>query len=196
MLILVTGGAGFVGSHVVDALADRGHAVRVLDGLHPRAHGARPNYTRSDVDYRWVDLRDGSGVRDAVSDVDAICHQASMVGLGRDFTDVGDYVDANDVGTAALLRAMHDRNFRGRFVLASSMVVYGDGRYRCLRHGPVRPGPRFAEDIARSQFEPLCPKCAGPLAPEAIGEDAPTMPRSVYAATKLHQEHLCNVYGA
>jgi dTDP-L-rhamnose 4-epimerase len=195
MLILVTGGAGFVGSHVVDALADRGHTVRVLDGLHHRAHGRRPDYARIDVDYRWVDLRDGSGVRDAVADVDAICHQASMVGLGRNFTDVGDYVDANDVGTAALQRALHDRDFRGRFVLASSMVVYGDGRYRCRRHGPVRPGPRSAADIAHSRFEALCPQCGCPVVPEAIAEDAPTAPRSVYAATKLHQEHLCNIYG-
>jgi dTDP-L-rhamnose 4-epimerase len=195
VLILVTGGAGFVGSHVVDALADRGHAVRVLDGLHPNAHGRQPDYTRPDVDYRWVDLRDVSGVRDAVSDVEAVCHQASMVGLGRDFTDVGDYVDANDVGTATLLRALHDRDFRGHLVLASSMVVYGDGHYRCRRHGPVRPQHRSAADITRSRFEPLCPQCADALVPEAITEDAPTAPRSVYAATKLHQEHLCNVYG-
>jgi len=117
-----------------------------------------------------------------------------MVGLGLDFTEVGDYVAANDLGTARLLAALARADFRGPLVLASSMVVYGEGRYRCPRHGDVRPEPREAADLEAGRFEPPCPECGLPLEPESIGEDAPTEPRSVYAATKLHQEHLCALF--
>jgi dTDP-L-rhamnose 4-epimerase len=113
-----------------------------------------------------------------------------MVGLGVDFLDVADYVSHNDLGTAVLLRALARRRFRGRLVLASSMVVYGEGRYRCATHGAVRPVPRRERDLAAGRFEPRCPRCDGELAPEAIPEHAAPDPRNVYAATKLHQEHL------
>jgi dTDP-L-rhamnose 4-epimerase len=195
MLILVTGGAGFIGSHVVDALAEGGHEVRVLDALSPSAHRGRPPYLRADVDYRWADLRDLASVRDVVAGVDAVCHQASMVGLGRDFTDVDAYVGANDLGTAILLRALHETSFGGRLVLASSMVVYGEGGYRCALDGSVRPAPRSAEDLAARRYEPRCPRCARPVEAVPLTEDASTDPRSVYAVTKLSQEHLCAVYG-
>jgi dTDP-L-rhamnose 4-epimerase len=172
MRVLVTGGQGFIGSHVVDALLDEGHDVRVLD--------ARSG----------EDVRDPDAVRRALDGVDHVCHQAGMVGLGVDFLDVADYVSHNDLGTAVLLRALADSRFRGRLVLASSMVVYGEGRYRCAAHGLVRPAPRRAEDLDAGRFEPRCPHCVGELAAEAIAEDAATDPRNVYAATKLHQEHL------
>jgi dTDP-L-rhamnose 4-epimerase len=172
MRILVTGGAGFVGSHVVDALLDAGHDVRILD-------------LRS-----GDDLRDPDAVRRALDGVDHVCHQAGMVGLGVDFLDVTEYASHNDLGTARLLHALAQRRFRGRLVLASSMVVYGEGLYSCAEHGTVRPAPRRAEDLDAGRFEPRCPRCDGELAPEAITEDGATDPRSVYAATKVHQEHL------
>jgi dTDP-L-rhamnose 4-epimerase len=186
---LVTGGAGFIGSHVVDALVSGGHEVRVLDPA-PSA-----SWAADGVDVHRADVRDADAVRMAVTGVDAVCHQAAMVGLGVDFADAPAYVSHNDAGTAVLLAALHERRFGGRFVLASSMVVYGEGRYRCRTHGLVRPGPRDPVRLERGGWDPCCPACGGTLTPEPVPEDAPVDPRNVYAATKVHQEHLCFVFG-
>jgi dTDP-L-rhamnose 4-epimerase len=132
---------------------------------------------------------------DLLDGLDAVAHQAAKVGLGVDFRDVEAYVTANDLGTAALLRTLHATGFDGRLVLASSMVVYGEGGYRCGDHGAVRPGPRLPADLDAGRYEPRCLVCGGALAPEPTREDAPTDPRNVYAATKLHQEHLCAAFG-
>jgi dTDP-L-rhamnose 4-epimerase len=191
---LVTGGAGFIGSHVVDALVTSGHDVRVLDRLSPLAHAERPSYLNPAVDYRWATLTDLDAVREAVAGIDAVCHHAAMVGLGQAFSDIDAYADDNDLGTARLLRALYETSFRGPFVLASSMVVYGEGRYRCPRHGPVSPGPRTPGDAVRT-FDPPCPQCGAVLSPQPVTEDIPPEPRSLYAATKLHQEHLCGAFG-
>jgi dTDP-L-rhamnose 4-epimerase len=188
--VLVTGGAGFIGSHLVDLLAGRGHRVRVLDRLHPNAHDGPPDYLRDDVEYLWADL-DGPALDDALDGVKAVCHQAAMVGLGKDFGDVVDYVRDNDLGTARLLAALHRRPGRvDRLLLASSMVVYGEGGYRCQTHGRVRPAPRGPARLAAGRWEPPCPACGRDLEPLPVAEDAVTDPRSVYAATKLHQEQL------
>ncbi|HZD16852.1 MAG TPA: NAD-dependent epimerase/dehydratase family protein [Actinomycetota bacterium] len=193
--VLVTGGAGFIGSHVVDELVDRGVEVVVLDVLHPGAHGQRPTYLNRDAEYAFGDVRDSEVVETVLEGVDAVCHQASMVGLGTDFGDVTEYVSHNALGTAALLEALHWRGFGGRLVLASSMVVYGEGRYRCGEHGDVSPGPRDRDRLSDGRFEPPCPTCGEDLVPEAVVEDAPLDPRNVYAATKVHQEHLCAAFG-
>jgi dTDP-L-rhamnose 4-epimerase len=188
------GGAGFIGSFVVDALVEAGDRVRVLDHLHPLAHNGRPDYLNPHAEYLWGDVRDPDTVAAAVCEVDRVSHQAAMVGLGVDFADAPEYVDHNSLGTAVLLRALHERRFDGRLVLASSMVVYGEGRYRCPEHGLVRPGPRSADRLRAGRFDPPC-ECGGSLAPEAVPEDAPADPRNVYAATKLNQEHLCFAFG-
>jgi dTDP-L-rhamnose 4-epimerase len=201
-LVLVTGGAGFIGSHVVDALVEAGVGVRVLDVLHP-AHADKPEYLNPGAEYVFDDIGNAPAVMDALEGVDAVSHQASMVGLGVDFADVCDYVWNNDAGTSVLLWALHRRGFTGRLVLASSMAVYGEGAYTCPTHGPVRPGPRSAERLRAGDFDPPCawgdtpgpgPRCGAPLAPEPVTEEAPPEPRNVYAATKLHQEHLCAAY--
>ncbi|MFB6523802.1 NAD-dependent epimerase/dehydratase family protein [Streptomyces sp. NPDC056401] len=179
MRVLVTGGSGFIGTHIVTTLRLRGHEPLVLD-LVPPADGAE--FVRADV-------RDPEAVRGALRGVDSVCHQAAMVGLGKDFGDAPAYVSHNDLGTAVLLAAMAEGGVRD-LVLAGSMVVYGEGRYECPRHGVVRPGPRRVADLAAGRFEPHCPVCDAELAPGLVAEDAPTDPRNVYATTKLAQEHL------
>jgi dTDP-L-rhamnose 4-epimerase len=191
MRVLVTGGAGFIGSQIVTALTARGHDPVILDALLPAARaGARPRPPLPPGG-AWIhaDVRDPVAVADALRGVDAVCHQAAMVGLGTDFSDAPDYVSCNDHGTAVLLAAMAEAGVAD-LVLAGSMVVYGEGRYDCARHGQVRPGPRAAADLAAGRFEPLCPTCGDVLVPGLVGEDAPVDPRNVYATTKLAQEHL------
>jgi len=193
--VLVTGGGGFVGSAIVDQLVDRGVDVVVLDSFAPDVHARRPGYLRADVEYVDEDVRDADAWRRALRGVDAVCHQAARVGLGVDFGDVGRYVGDNDVGTAVGLGVLHELGFGGRIVLASSMVVYGEGRYSCAEHGDVRPPARRVDDLEAGRFEPRCPRCGDGVTWALVGEDTPTDPRNVYAATKLHQEHLCAAFG-
>ena len=173
MRVLVTGSSGFIGSHIVEALRARGHEVRTLD-------------LRS-----GEDVRDEATVVRCLTGVEAVCHQAAKVGLGVDVSDLPDYASTNVLGTAVLLAAMARTGAR-RLVLASSMVVYGEGAYDCGAHGRVRPGPRAEADLAAGRFEPRCPSCAKPLTPGTVDEDAPMDPRNAYADTKLGQEHLAS----
>lgn len=181
--VLITGGAGFIGSHIIDAALAAGLDPVVLD---PRApHTA--------VEHVAGDVRDQETVARVASGVGLICHQAAMVGLGVDLDDMPTYASQNDLGTAVLFAALARTRPR-RVVLASSMVVYGEGAYRCAEHGRVAVKPRTAEQLARGQFDPICPGCGAALAPEPIGENTPPDPRNVYAATKLHQEHLAQIF--
>jgi dTDP-L-rhamnose 4-epimerase len=193
--VLVTGGAGFIGSHVVDALLTEGCEVRVLDSLDASVHGSAPPVLDPRAELLMGNISDVGAVEAAISGVDAVCHQAAKVGLGVDFGDVDGYVTDNDLGTARLLTALWRRRWRGRLVLASSMVVYGEGRARCDTHGLVRAGPRSEADLEAGAFEPRCTSCGGMLAWVPLSETEPPDPRNVYAATKLHQEHLCEVWG-
>lgn len=197
MRVLVTGGAGFIGSHVVDTVAAAGHQVIVLDSLHPAAHTTRPHYldgmVAAGVEVISADVRDQAAVATALADVEAVIHQAAMVGMDTATSDLPEYVGCNDLGTAVLLAGMEQAQV-GRLVLASSMVVYGEGAYRCPACGPTRPAPRQPTDLATGRFDPFCPACGGQLRTELVGEEAPCRPRSGYAATKLAQEHLCSVW--
>ena len=193
-MILVTGGAGFIGSFIVDALIADGHRVRVLDALLPGAHDGVPGYVNPAAEFVRGDVRDARAVDAALNGVDAVCHQAALVGLESGMSDAVDYVAHNDLGTAVLLARLVARGFGGRLVLASSMVVYGEGRYACATHGIVAPGPRAATALQAGRFEPPCPICGATLTPASVPEGATLDPRNVYAATKLHQEHLCTVF--
>jgi len=189
--VLVTGGAGFIGSHVADRLAAEGHEPVVLDALIPQAHGGeKPPWVR---EFLHADVRDADALRQALRGIDAVCHQAAMVGHGVDASDAPAYAAHNDLGTAVLLAAMYEAGV-DRLVLAGSMVVYGEGRYTCGEHGVVGPGPRAPDDIAAGRFEPPCPVCGRDVEPGLVPEDAPLDPRSTYAATKLAQEHLASAW--
>ena len=185
--VLVTGGSGFIGSHIAEALLACGHEVVILDLV----AGDAP----ADAELVRGDVRDAEAVAGVLAGVDAVSHQAAKVGLGVDLLDIADYASVNDVGTAVLLRELARRRFAGRLVVASSMVIYGEGRYGCPEHGIVQPPPRAAADLDAGRFEPPCPRCGAALAPSPVPEDAPADPRNVYAATKLHQEHLATAFG-
>ncbi len=190
MKVLVTGGGGFIGSHIVDALVDEGIDTVSVDVFSPAAHLRPPEYLNPAADHRRVSMTDLESLTRALDGVDAVCHQAARVGLGVDFDDVVDYVNDNSSGTATLLKALHRVGFAGRFVQASSMVVYGEGAYTCDEHGGVAPAPRRATDLEAGVFEPTCPVCGHPLTPALVTEEAILDPRNVYAATKVNQEHL------
>lgn len=185
MRALVTGAAGFVGGPVVDALRARGHDLVGVDALIPQAHGRE---TRPPSGVEWVDVRDSEALRPLLRGVDVVVHQAAMVGVGTAVGDLPLYATHNDLGTAALLATMSDCGVE-RLVLASSMVVYGEGRYTCARHGDVAPAGREPGALAAGHFDPPCPRCDRPLRWRLVDESAPLLPRSSYAASKVAQEH-------
>ncbi len=189
MKILLTGGAGFIGRHVLAELIARGHDVRIVDSLRPDVHASSDWRPPAPVEFVKADIRDAALLDRVLVGTDAVIHLAAKVGLGVDVDDTPDYVSSNDYGTAELLAAMA-RARVGRLTLASSMVVYGEGLGRCVEHGAVRPGPRLDSAMAQKRFEPPCPVCGAELAPTMVSEDAATDPRNVYATTKLAQELL------
>jgi dTDP-L-rhamnose 4-epimerase len=189
MKILLTGAAGFIGAHVRARALDRGHQVVALDAYLPQAHGTGTAY---DSGIQRLDLR-RDRLDDVLDGVDVVCHQAAMVGNGVDAQDLPDYAEHNDAGTARLLAAM-SRAGVCHLVLASSMVVYGDGRYSCPVDGDVPPAIREADDLAAGRFDPRCPMCGGDIAWRAIAEDAPFLPRTSYAASKVAQEHYAGAW--
>lgn len=193
MRVLITGGAGFIGSHIAACLLEGGHEVRVLDALLPAAWGDSLPAVDPRVDFLQGDVRAVPDVRSALDSVDVVCHQAAMVGLGVDVGDLPAYAGHNDLGTAVVLAEMAAAEI-GRMVLASSMVVYGEGRWICPEHFAVRPSPRTVNDLEAGRFDPRCPKCGDLLSWALVDESAPVDPRSVYAATKVAQEHLASAW--
>ncbi|OBA83438.1 NAD-dependent dehydratase [Mycobacterium sp. 1164966.3] len=186
MRVLLTGAAGFIGSRVDEALRAAGHEVIAADALLPAAHGADPVLP---PDCRQIDIRDADALTPLLAGVDLVCHQAAMVGAGVDAGDAPAYGGHNDFATTVLLAQMFAAGVR-RLVLASSMVVYGQGNYDCPEHGPVEPLPRQRADLDAGIFEHRCPVCGSAVVWRLVDEDAPLRPRSLYAASKTAQEHF------
>lgn len=202
MRILVTGGAGFIGSFVVDRLLAAGHTVRVLDSLDPQVHPeGTPAYLAAEAELVRGDVRDRGLLERAVADADAVVHAAAAVGVGQSLYRVEHYVDVNVRGTATLLDCLQHRAGHLRKLLVfTSMTGYGEGVYRRPSDGRLlRVETRTEADIARHGWEPVCPETGEPLEPAPTPEDSAPLARNVYALTKRWQEELAlslaGVYG-
>ena len=191
MRVLLTGGAGFIGRHVLSDLLARGHEVRVLDSLRTDVHPKGKTSELAGAELRVADVRDTAAVEAALDGMQAVLHLAAKVGLGVDVDDLPDYASSNDFGTAELLACMARKGVM-RLTLASSMVVYGEGLGHCPEHGAVRPGPRIEAALSAGNFEPPCPHCGRPLDTALVDESAPLDPRNAYATSKLAQEFYAN----
>ncbi len=196
--ILITGGAGFVGSHLADQLLHAGHAVRVLDNLTPQVHGGHaPDYLSRDVELMIGDVCDLMTVRRALNRVDVVFHLAAAVGVGQSMYEISRYMSTNTQGTAELLQAMLDmKQAPEKLIVASSMSIYGEGCYvcsQCARH--AAPSTRALQQLKTGQWELRCKFCGGILRPTPTDEEKPSETTSVYALSKRDQEQLCLIYG-
>lgn len=197
-LVLVTGGAGFIGSHLVDALLARGYQVRVYDNLDVQVHGPLrergewPDYLSPEAERILGDVRDREGLRKALVGVDAVFHLAALVGVGQSMVEVERFVDVNLRGTGMLLDLLTNEPHRvQRLIVPGSVAVYGEGRARCGQCGVVFPEPRSTAQLQAQQWETTCPQCGGAVTPLPSTEDDPVRPASVYALTKYGQEQMC-----
>lgn len=196
--VLVTGGAGFIGSHVVELLVEQGESVRVFDSLVKQVHaGAGPRYVSGEAEFVRGDVRDRDALARALRGVDRVVHLAAEVGVGQSMYEVSRYVETNTGGTGVLLDIIaNDRTGVGRIVVASSMSIYGEGAYDCPVHGVVAPGLRPEPQLKAREWEPLCATCATVLKPIPTMEGKALLPNSVYAISKMDQELLCLSVGA
>ena len=197
--ILITGGAGFVGSHLADGLLAAGHSVRILDDLHPQVHtdGRRPDYLSRDVELIVGDVRDPNRLREVLAGVDVVYHFAATVGVGQSMYEIARYMSVNAQGTAELLQAMLDAKMTPeKLIVASSMSIYGEGRYVCSDCGqPAAPPVRSVAQLRSAQWDLPCDVCGGVLKPVPTDEAKPSEINSVYALSKRDQEQLCLIYG-
>jgi dTDP-L-rhamnose 4-epimerase len=192
--VLVTGGAGFVGSHLVEALLREGHTVRVVDALVPQVHGTArvPKYLPTkDVEFIKADVRRPQTWRRVLKGIRVVFHQAAEVGVGQSMYEITKYMDTNTMGTSVMWQELITGKYPAQKILvASSMSIYGEGQYRCRTHGAVYPALRAESQLRRRDWEMRCPRCHTPVAAEPTSEEKPLMPTSVYAISKRDQEEL------
>ncbi len=195
--VLVTGGAGFVGSHTVDALLREGHEVRIFDNLSEQVHqGAMPEYLTREAEFVRGDVRDPDALRRAVADVEVVYHFAAAVGVGQSMYEIARYMEINTQGTANLLQAVLDRTSRiEKLIVASSMSIYGEGQYQCEAHGMVAPTPRPTSQLRAKRWEVGCPACGRTVVALATAESKPLQCSSIYALGKKDQEEMSLLFG-
>ena len=196
-IVLVTGGAGFIGSHIVDLLVKLGYQVLAFDCFDNQVHVTEPAYLNSACSYIRGDVRDRNKLSEALSEVDYVLHQAAAVGVGQSMYQVERYVDYNTRGTAMLLDLLAEGKHNvKKLVVAGSMSVYGEGAYECGNCGcAVYPALRPERQLAAKQWEPSCPDCGSWLQAVSTTEEKPQKPTSIYAQTKQHQEEMALLIG-
>lgn len=199
MKILVIGGAGFIGSHLVDALTHLGHQVLVLDVLHPQVHRlpeGRTNYMNQHARLVKGDMRDLSVIDAVLEDAEVVFHLAALTGSSQSMYNIREYMDINVMGTASLLQLLsQNRRHVRKLILASSRAVYGEGFYDCHIHGEVEPPPRTLRQLKQGQWEVRCPIGGCPVHPKPTSENKQLSPASLYGITKLNQEQACLTIG-
>ncbi|HEV2324350.1 MAG TPA: NAD-dependent epimerase/dehydratase family protein [Terracidiphilus sp.] len=196
--ILITGGAGFVGSHLADGLLQAGHKVRILDDLTPQVHKtAPPDYLSREVELVPGDIRDPNRLKEVLAGVEVVFHFAACVGVGQSMYEISRYMSVNTQGTAELLQAILDaRCTLEKLVVASSMSIYGEGRYRCENcNQDVAPPVRSTDQLRHGDWELRCRTCGGVLSPRPTDETKPSEINSFYALSKRDQEEMCLIYG-
>ena len=196
--ILVTGGAGFIGSYIVDLLVENGDEVFIFDNLDPQVHpnSIQPDYLNKNAHFTQGDVRDIEALAKAVENAEQVYHMAAAVGVGQSMYQIAKYVEVNTLGTANLLDVLTNRKNRVQKVLvAGSMSSYGEGRYRCLTHGLIDPPLRTEEQMAEGAWELTCPECEDILLPVLTDESKPQDCNSIYATTKKDQEEMTIMWG-
>ncbi len=193
MKILVTGGAGFIGSHLVDMLVKERHEVSVIDSLDPQVHlGKKPDYLNPEARYVFKDVRDESALLPLLKDAEIVFHEASAVGVGQSMYEISRYMDVNVMGTAKLLDLLVNKeNAVKKLIVASSMSIYGEGAYECANCGIVYPDLRSESQLKKREWEMKCPACGSDVRSAPTKEDKPLRPTSIYAISKRDQEEMC-----
>ena len=195
--ILVTGGAGFIGSYLVDRLISQGYNVRILDNLTEQVHQNKtPEYLNKKAEFIKGDVTSYEDIEKALDGVDAIYHEASVVGVGQSMYQIEHYAFHNNLGTARLLDYLANRKHSvKRIFVASSMSAYGEGLYKCPKDGFIRPDLRTDDQMSQERWKPLCPKCNSILTPVGIPETESFRCNSIYAVTKQSQEDMVMIFG-
>ncbi len=193
--VLITGGAGFIGSHTADALLARGHKVRVFDSLDPQVHGtgasAPPAYLNKDIEFVRGDVRDREAFHQALQGVEAIFHLAAAVGVGQSMYEIRKYVEVNTLGGATLLDILaNEKHTVRKIVVASSMSIYGEGGYSCTTCGEVYPTLRPLEQLQQREWEMRCPHCGKFVTSVPTNEGKTLYPTSIYAISKRDHEEM------